>query len=232
MGAGWGGLAPYPRRCGGAVPRLRILLDSLNRSTGRAIDTSTTSYAFVKNMAIARLLDGAWATNERLGNQSIPSKMDATLGRWETILSIRTDETKTKSERRTTVSERFYRFGSVFNRNYIIAELERRLGSFFVAVEFIGDVSLAEIDTNEETWSSTLAHVLVLLQKPTGSTEGDLYEAAAKVGDILDPLLPAWTYFDWYREPESGGINVVGGPSEGGFFLDDDHNLDNNVFDE
>lgn len=232
MGAGWGGLAPYPRRCGGAVPRLRILLDSLNRSTGRAIDTSETGYAFVKNMAIARLLDGAWATNERLGNQSIPSKMTTTLGRWETILSIRTDETSTPTDRRNAVAERFYRFGSVFNRNYLVAELERRLADFFVAVEFIGDVSLAQIDTDEDTWSSTLAHVLVLLQKPTGATEGDLYEAAAKVSDILDPLLPAWSYFDWYREPESGGIFVVDGPSEGGFFLDDNHNLDNNVFDE
>ncbi len=77
----------------------------------------------------------------------------------------------------------------------------------------------------------TVAHILVRIQKPAGATEAMFYEAAGKVAPALDPLVPAWVTFDWYRAPLSTPINVVGGPSAGGFYLDDEHNLDNNVFD-
>ena len=76
------------------------------------------------------------------------------------------------------------------------------------------------------------ADFLVRLQKPDGFSEGEFYEQAGKVTSLLDDVLPAWCTFDWYRAPTGGpAVTVAGGPSAGGFYLDQDHNLDNHVFD-
>jgi hypothetical protein len=82
-------------------------------------------------------------------------------------------------------------------------------------------------------WYSTVMHVLVLLTKPAKASEGEFYEAAAKVVPVCDGILPSWCSFAWYRAPADGfaAVSVSGGPSEAGFYLDADHNLDNAVFD-
>ena len=81
-------------------------------------------------------------------------------------------------------------------------------------------------------WTSTVARILVLLEKPAGYSESDFYAAAAKVAPAIDGLIPAYCTFDWYRGSSAyPAIEVSGGPSRAGFYLDSPENLDNSVFD-
>lgn len=239
----FGGYHPYPRRFAGGKPQLQVIHESLNAQRGTAYDaTNSETVVWVENMAIARAItfDG-WGANARLANQRDPARMTDMLPRWERIFKIVPSPSASDAERRLAVQRRFERFGKTSNHARLTTVLSDELGDFFVAVEYI---SLANAVVNVASgsypwgtpnplvpWSSTTAHILVLLQKPAGASEGQFYEAAGKVALLLDPALPAWATFDWYRAPESTPIDISGGPSMAGFYLDDEHNLDNNVFD-
>ena len=241
---GYGGYHPYPRRFGGGKPSLQVIHDGLNAQRGDAFNPVDGSVVSIENMAFARAIcfDG-WGTNARLANQWDPRTTTDMLRRWERIFGIRPDSAASESERRTELTRRWRRFGRVSNHAAMETELGSRLGSFFVAIEYISlaNAFVASPDnsypwgvvlTRGGTWSSTVAHILVLLQKPPGSSEGEFYDAAAKVYPVLDALAPAWATFDWYRAPDpSLPISVLGGPSMGGFYLDQEHNLDNHVLD-
>jgi hypothetical protein len=239
----FGGMSPYPRRFGGGEPRVKTVLETLNADRGTAFDTSNReATVYVNDMAIARALSAAWGTNERLGNLWMPYRMSTdTLVRWEKILAINPSPESTEFERRTYLATLFSNFGQAAISGRITELLTEALGDAFVAVESISYAN-AVIYVPDGTypwgsviadtpWSSTVAHVLVRLQKPTGWSEFDFYEAAGRVIQLLEPILPVWTTVDWYR---AGPVSVAvsGGPSAGGFYLDDEHNLDNECFDE
>jgi uncharacterized protein YmfQ (DUF2313 family) len=238
----YGGYHPYPRRFGGGKPHLEVMHESLNAQRGSAFDPVSTSLVWLETMAMARAIvfDG-WGTNQRLANQWDPRSTTDMLTRWETIFRILPAPDTTEAERRAELTRRWQRFGHMANHVKMLTELSARLGTFFVAIEYIS-LANAVVHVPDGTypwgvftagigWMSSVAHILVLLQKPAGATEGQFYEQAAKVPQILDAIAPAWTTFDWYRSPVSTPIAVTGGPSMGGFYLDDDHNLDNNTFD-
>lgn len=242
----YGGYSPYPRRFGGGRPRLRIIHDALNAARGTAIDASNPdTVAWVENMAHARAIcfDG-YGTNDRLALQWDPDRMTDMLPRWERILKIVPSPTATDAERRRVVKRRWQRFiEAAALHSQIVSRLQAELPDVFVAVEYISiDNAVVHVPDASYPWGtvvagfpwySTVAHVLVLLQKPEGYKESDFYAAASKLGPVLDPLLPAWCTWDWYRKPSAGpSISVDGGPSQGGIYLDNDANLDNNVFDE
>lgn len=244
---GFGGYHPCPRRFGGGKyegkPLLEVVHQSLNAARGAAFDTdSETSIAAVETMAWARALayDG-WELNARLGHQWDARRTTDMLPRWERIFKIRPRPDATDRERRNELVLRWERFGGVSNQARLTTVLSEALGDYFVAVEYI---SLAEAAvrvpdaaypwgavTPGYPWGSTVAHILVKLQKPSGATEAQFYEAAGKVVTLLDPIISAFVTVDWYRAPLSTPVSVSGGPSAGGFYLDDEHNLDNNVFD-
>lgn len=240
----FGGYRPYPRRFGGGKPRLEIIHESLNAQRGSAFDASNPdTIVWLENMAIARALcfDG-WGTNERLSYQWDPDRMTDMLPRWEKIFRIVPPPTANGNERRAVIRARFRRFLDVTAlHSRLYTKLSEVLGPAFYAIEYIS-VANAVVHVPDATypwgtvaagfpWYSTVAHMLVRLQKPTGWTEGDFYEAAGKVAPTLDPIVPAWLTFDWYRASECGApIAVVGGPSAAGFYLDCPHNLGNQVF--
>lgn len=242
---GFGAYHPYPRRFGGGRPRLRIIHDALNASRGSAIDAqSSTTVAWVENMSHARALcfDG-YGTNDRLALQWDPDRMTDMLPRWETIMKIRPAPNATEYDRRRMVRAKFRRFinASAFHSR-VHAVLTTEIGEYFGAIEYI-DIADAVIHVPDTSypwgtmasgapWSSNVAKVLVLLIKPEGGSEADFYSVAAKVNTVLDGVLPAWMTFDWYRAPASGAaVSVANGPSQAGFYLDNEHNLDNCVFD-
>jgi hypothetical protein len=244
----YGGYHPYPRRFGGqrhdGKPLLQVVHESLNAQRGAAFDTDDgTSVAAIENMAYARAItyDG-WELNRRLGMQWDARRVTDTLPRWEAIFKIRPAPGASERERREVLASRWARFGGVTNHSRLVTELSTALGDYFVAVEYIS-LANAVVHVPDGTypwgtvapgvpWYSTVAHLLVRLQKPTGATEAQFYEAAGKVVTILDPIVSSFVTFDWYRAPEGyAAINVVGGPSAGGFYFDAEHNLDNNVFD-
>jgi hypothetical protein len=73
----------------------------------------------------------------------------------------------------------------------------------------------------------------VRTQLPTNYRETDFLSAVASMNTFMDSVLPVWVSFDWYRSG-STPVNVSGGPSGGGFYLDEvppNRNLDFEVFD-
>lgn len=242
-----GGFHPYPRRFGGSrhsgKPLTEVVYESLNAQRGAAFDTDDgTSIAAVENKAYARAIacDG-WELNARLGHQWDALRTTDMLSRWEKIFGINPPPNASDNERRAVLLDRWGRFGGTTNHARIVTALQAAIPNYFVAVEYI---SLANAVVHVPdgsypwgtvaagvTWTSTVAHILILLQKPAGATEAQFYEAAGKVYTTLDPIISAFVTFAWYRAPSIGTpINVTGGPSQGGFYLDNPANLDNNVF--
>ena len=240
----YGGHAPFPKRYGGGRPLLRLVHDNLNAGRGTAVDASNTdTVAWVENMAHARAItfDG-YGANDRLSLQWDPDRMTSFLPRWEKILKIVPSPSASTRERRDEVRKRMRRFieASAFHSR-LYGRLKQELGDVFVAVEYI-DIANAVVHAPDPSypwgtladghpWYSTVAHILVLLQKPTGYSEADFYAAAGKVFPATDGLIPAWATPRWYRAPQGyPAITVSGGPSQGGFYLDAPANLDNNCF--
>jgi hypothetical protein len=239
----FGGYSPFPKRMGGGRPRVETLTKALAADRGDGFDAlNRETIAYTIDTAIARALSAAWGTNQRLAQLWDPRRMsEDILARWEKILALTPLADETVASRRDRVEAILARFGQPAWASEITTKLQAEIGDAFVALETIS-FDNANILVPDGTypwgapggvpWSSTVAHILIRLQKPTGWSEGDFYDAAAKVVLVLDPLLPAWVTFSWYRAPDTGvAVDVAGGPSAGGFYLDDEHNLDNNVFD-
>lgn len=240
----FGGYHPYPRRYGGGRPALQTFHESLNAQRGTALaGADASSIVWLEDLALMRAIvfDG-WHTNQRLAHQWDPRRMTDMLGRWERLMKLRPALGATPTERRDGILERFERFSGIANHAKLLKNLEHALGAAFVGVEYIS-VANAVVTVPDATypwgaanpsrpWSSTVARILVQITKPQGWSEDQFYEAAAKVGPIIDALAPAWVAYDWYRGPVGyPPIVVAGGPQAAGFYLDAEHNLDNNVFD-
>lgn len=243
-----GGFHPFPRRFGGNKyagnkPLLEVVQDSLSAQRGEAFNSDdSTTIVWVENHAYARAItfDG-WGTNERLSLQWDPRRTTDMLERWERIFRLRPGPNDTEKDRRDALVARWQRFGVVANHAKYTTALEAALGDYFYAVEYIS-VANAVVTTptsgypwgtanTTAPWTSTVCHILVRMQLPTGATEGEFAEMAAKVPQVLDPIVPAICTFDWYREPETGApVSVSGGPSAAGWCLDE-RNLDSSCFD-
>ena len=235
----YGKYAPQPERYGGANtrPLVQVLHEALNRARGTAYDTTENSDVSAENFAFARALWDVWETNRRLSYQNDPYRMSgACLARWERILSIPVDPEDTEIERRDRVRERFQRIGQVPKPQSIRDLLRQKLGAIFVDLHHIS-VTEAVIrwpggtEDPNAPWYSTVAHIAVQLRKPANYGEQAFYAAAAKVFSILDPVLAARLTWDWYRNGD-GHTGEWPTDPEAGFFLDDEHNLDNEIFDK
>ncbi len=238
----YGGYHPYPRRFGGGKPRLQIIHESLNAQRGTALDTSDSNkLVWIENMALARAISGAWSTNARLGLQWDPNRTTTLLPRWEQLLRLVVSPSDTEPERRRRLAAHWARFGAPVNFGRLTANLMDALGNVFVAIEFIGP-SLAVVHVPDGTypfgsvaagypWFSTLMRMLVRVQVPSGYTEVEFLEAVSKVFPLLEGIMPAWMTWDLYRHGPISAA-VTDGPSAAGFYLDDDHNLNWELFDE
>ncbi len=233
-----GGLAPYPERYGAGSKRLERILRALNNARGTAYDTSQTSNVYAENMALARALDAAWSTNQRLANQWDPERITTSLARWEKILGLHPYVTDTDAERRARIADRLLHVGVPKTHQEVYDRLHDVLGAdVFVAVRYI-DINNAvrffpgsiPAGPEEDSWYATIAHILVHVQKPDAMTEGEFYEKVKDVHRVMDAIAPAWATWDWYRNGE-GHSGLWAEDAEAGFFLDDDHNLDNQIFD-
>lgn len=72
-----------------------------------------------------------------------------------------------------------------------------------------------------DEWTSNVAYIAIPCVKPVAMSEAEFYERMGVVFATLDPYVPAWLDFDWFRD----GVNGAG------FYLDEDPNLDNQRFD-
>jgi hypothetical protein len=235
----FGGANPFPRRFGGGETRLQQVLSSLQGDRGSAYTTDWDSVVYAENMAIARAISAGWGTNERLSHLWVPTRTsEDVVERWEKILVISPKQGQTLSERRRIVQAQLVVHPEAV-RGYVLERMQT-LGSAFIDVEYIpiGSATITVPDgtypfgtvSTVQPWSSTVARVLIRLQTPTGGTEGDFYEKAAEAMLLIDLFVPAWVEVDWYR-PGPVFSAIADGPSAAGFYLDDEHNLDNEIFD-
>ncbi len=235
----YGGYHPYPRRFGGGKPRLQVIHESLNAQRGTALDTTVVnSIVWIENMALARAVDAGWSTNARLGHQWDPIRTTDMLSRWETILKVIPNGTEV--ERRVALEAQWARFGALINIGQLSSKLTTLLGDVFVALEFI-DTTQAVVHvpttgsypwgtpSTETPWYSTVMHMLVRTEVPDGYTEQEYLDTVGPVFPLLDGIVPAWLTWSVYR-PGPVSYDVTGGPSAGGFYLDDPHNLNWEVF--
>lgn len=239
----WCGV-PYPRRLGGGRPRYIVILEGLLASReARGLSVETGSYGYARCVALAREIEATWSTSARLGQSRDPYRMDlSVLERWEKLLKLPRSRRDTERARRRRLANHESLIGQATITSLVAAQAAITVGERFVAIEHI-PLAGAVITVPDAgypfgavlagaPWSSSVCRTLILCQKLAGDTEGSFYEAMGLLVAALDPIMPAWMTFDWYRTPESAPIAVTDGPSMAGFYLDDEHGLDNNVFSE
>lgn len=237
----FGGYHPFPMRFGRArASRLEVIHTSLNAQRGTALDTSDSAkIVWIENLAFARAIDAAWSTNARLSHQWDPERVTDMLSRWEKIMGLAPSPTDSLVTRRAALTKQWERFGGLVNIGRMSSRLTDILGDIFVSIDFIGS-SVANIHVPDNTypwgtpsvenpWYSTVMHMLVRTTVPTGYSEQDYLDIVSKVNPLLDGILPAWMTWNVYR-PGPISVNVPDGPTAGGFYLDDPHNLNWEVF--
>ena len=232
----YGGRCPFPRRWGGGgvgIPgknRLALILDSLNAQLGTAYDVTLGSTVYARNMALARGLNAVWASNGRLANQWNPPRMSEFLSRWEAIYGIYPAPGASDSARRVAIGKAAARLGQSPTLQQVIDLLTVELGPVFVGMVHTSSAQAYVITPPSwpvgvqdavRDWLSTVAYVAIQVTQPAGMDDGTFYQTAARVYSVLDPILPAWVTFAWFRNASTGVKN---------FILDDPHNLDNEAF--
>lgn len=234
----FGGGHPYPRRHGGEDSIVDDLTQAIATDRGDAYTNDESSTVFVMNHALARTVASGWGTNERLSKLWQPMRCSPdVVKRWERILALPVNVRATWYERRLAVQERLTFYAEAV-RGRILGDLQE-LGAVFVDIEYVtlAGANILSPDASYPfgtqldgvPWMSTLGRAVARLQKPVGWTEGQFYEATAMVMDLMESYMPAWLDFDWYRP---GPVSAVSnGFSAAGFYLDDDANLDNQIFD-
>lgn len=229
---------------GGGKPRVKLIFDALAAARGTAINASDpTTIAYVETLAVARAIAAAWGTNERLSYQWDPWRMSpAMLARWERIFALQVSPNDDISVRRARLARAQTRVGRGALLTTIQNELSDALGAVLVGVEFVTPTNAVVtvpdpgypfgVVVPGAPWSSSAAKILVRVQAPAGYSEADFYNAVGLISERLEPLIPAWSTWDWYRAPQVGApITVAGGPSAAGFYLDE-RNLNESVFDD
>lgn len=231
----FGGRAPFPFRFGGGKPALERHLESVAKQIGTSYDTTNTNgVVWVRVQAVARVIWSLWESSERLSFQWDPPRMSDFLGRWEAILALAVSPSDSLATRRARVGVKIALAG-YGNARATYDTCVAYLGSTFVGIitntsgnALVYTPTGWPVGTNEPPgsvtppdWYSTIAHIDIATTQPSTMNDGSYYQTVASVLPALDAILPAWVTFDIIRD----------GPHGAGFYLDEDHNLDNERFD-
>lgn len=237
--SGFGGFSPMPKTFGDAASsKLETLHNALADASGSALAKDRLSFEWVEVQATARVVLGMYNAAERLGNVNDPSRMTDTLPRWEKILRLLPNGNLAERRARVAASLSLISAGTVFQ--VLDDYLTDLLGDMYIGLEFpdplttitrvpgggtvpgggptFVDGDLA--DSSISPYSSSLAHVAILLTKPMDMSESLFYERASGIYNVVGNLVGAWMKFSVIRD----GVNGKG------FFLDQSNNLDNHRF--
>lgn len=214
-----------------------VLQDALVDADGTALASDVDSFVWAEHLAEARAIAYLWHTNKRMANQWDTSRMTDFLPRWEKILGIRPLFMQNETDRRANVRAKLEAFGQPATQQVIQDILSVVLQDVFVSivntssadatgwvaggVTVPGGVTLPDGTPAGLTWYSTIAHLAIETQQPSGMSDADFYEAVGQISQFLDDLVPAWVTYDWFLDGGNGA----------GFYLDEEKNLDNQRFD-
>lgn len=229
-----GGFDPSPAKFGGqAGHREEVIVDSLLEADGTAFSKERASIVWAEREADARCLAYMWGLSRRMTLQRDPRRMTDFLPRWERIFGIVPPPTMSAKRRRAIIELRFSTENVTANASEVQAALELALDGTFVMVQHTssanatgavpggaavpGGVTLPDGD-----WSSTIARIFVKVAQPAFMGGEEFFALIRETTTALDDLLPAWVTFDSFFDGSGGA----------GFWLDDEHNLDNEIFDE
>ena len=238
-----GGLAPGPWRTGGAVPRLKRVIESLESQRGTAYATGPGTTVYAENMAYARAIDrDVHGANERVANCMIPAKMTVASGvipRWERIFRLYAAPGDSDQTRRKRIAAAFARISQPNTYQSILDQVTVALGPAFVGITHqdppnaltwwpgpgsaaTPPVPPAPLSWTPPPWYSNTARVCIQVQQPAGWTIAEFYEAIQAMVPVLDQRLPSWiTWCVWTVSALTGTL---------GFYLDQPRNLDSNAF--
>lgn len=235
--SGFGGFAPAPKTFGNAKRTdLETVHNAVTEAMGTAFATGKGTVAWVENHATARVVLGLYNTAERLGSVNDPARMTETLPRWEKILGLIAGE-QSQNERRARVAAALSLLSAGTAFQVLDDYLTDLLGEMYLGLEFQNPLTAvtyvpgggtvpgggptfidgALADPNISPFSSSLAHIVILLEKPAEMSEIVFYERSSLIYGVVDNLVGAWVKFSVIRDGVHGK----------GFFLDEPNNLDN-----
>lgn len=211
-----GGLS-YGFRLGGAKPLPAWWLKTLQAAYGSAFSKDLTSNIGIKQIAMSRCLAAVGYVQEKVINNSIPSKADDALALWAQRLGITVLPTSTKAEIRAACAAKYAAVNgpTVDAVNLAVSTL---LGSVFVRIDhYYGDdpTKLSHeapgtfwdagtpapghsFDFAGDTFLSPTSFILVRVQQPATMSNNDFfYLVNVRLKDLLDDFLPAWTRWSW-----------------------------------
>jgi hypothetical protein len=236
----FGGLTPFPLRFGGWVPRLQRIVESLQTARGPIYSTSQSSAVYIENNAYARAIDrDAYGANERLANEFYPptATIAGLLPRWETIFGIVPPQGATQQSRQAAAGAAYRRVvgtnsaqglfdtvaGVLQPSGCFVGIVYSDLGSSGAVLWWPLNPNPTPDPLNPTPWYSTICHIDIQVQQPTGMLEGAFLNFVAQAMVTLDGLLPAWVTFDWFTTDVTAGVK--------GFYLDSYENLLRDAFD-
>jgi len=228
-----------PKTFGSAASTdLQTVHDALADASGSALAKERASFEWVDTQATARVVLGMYNTAERLAHVNDPARMTDTLPRWEKILRLLPTGNLTERRARVAASLSLLSAGTAFQA--LDDFLRDLLGEMYLGLEFanpltaktrvpgggtvpgggptFSDGDLA--DPAVSPYSSSLAHVVILLAKPDDMTNVLFYERASLIYGVVDNLVGAWMRFSVVRD----------GPHGRGIFCDEPFTLDNQRF--
>lgn len=235
-----GGFSPMPKKFGDAKNTdLAQVHGAITEAMGSAFAKERGSFVWVENHATARVVLGMYNSAERLGSVNDPARMTDTLPRWEKILGL--PGVGNPPERRARVAAKLGLISAGTAFQVLDDYLTDLLGEMYLGLEFPdpltaitrvpgggtipgGGPVFVDGDLADPTispYSSSLAHVAILLEKPAEMSESVFYERASSIYNVIDNLVGAWMRFSVIRDGVHGR----------GFFLDEPNNLDNQRFD-
>ena len=238
-----GGFYPGPSRTGGAYPLTQRVLESLEGGRGSAWSTQPGTSVYVENLAMARAIAfDVYEAAMRQSNQFTPwgATVDGLLPRWEVIFGLRPLPSDTQTVRQARLAGAWANMVQTNRLQQLSDDLASACGEAFVeitpqkspltgALVYVPwgyDASFFIANAHQSTadvpWYSDCCRVSVQLQVPAGWTLQQFYDAASKVGPIMDAGIRAWETWQWW-------VANLGPQPPTGFFLDQ-KNLDWSVF--
>ncbi len=203
-----GGHSPAPRRCGGGPPLTESIVRSIETQMGDAYTRSETSVFRARNLAVARMIAGAWGAGQRLR------------GALDPVQSVVPDQLSALV--RKPIAELEEHFATYFEPSspaLTMTIATDALGSEFSTLELIPKIHWNATD------KSSGAGILLVRVAPAALT-GALYSKIERLMQRLTESLPAWQLPQWYVPSPSAS-----GSPAAGFYLDETANLDHQILD-